>query len=63
MKNVRKINDLEKPRRARARKVVKPPLNTAGPIVRSANRDLSSRDPTKRNWGKKTAHFDFSELY
>ena len=51
LKNVRKINDLEKPRRARARKVVNPPLNTAVPIVRRANRDLSSRDPTKNATG------------
>jgi hypothetical protein len=46
LKNVRKICDEEKPKRAKARKVVKPPLKTAGPMFETASSDLSSREPS-----------------
>ena len=36
LKNVRKICEVEKPSSARARKVVNPPLKTAGPISSTA---------------------------
>ena len=45
LKNVRKIWEVEKPNNARARKVVMPPLKTAGPMVDTASRDLSSLEP------------------
>ena len=37
LKNVRKTWPVEKEQRSRARKVVRPPLNTAGPMVSTAS--------------------------
>ena len=45
LKKVRKTEDLEKAITMTASRVVKPPLNTAGPIVSSAFIDFSSRLP------------------
>jgi hypothetical protein len=45
LKNVRNICEVEKPSRARARKVVNPPLKTAGPISSTAFSDRSCLVP------------------
>ena len=45
LKKVRNTDDLEKAMTITASKVVKPPLNTAGPIVSSAFSDFSTLFP------------------
>ena len=47
LKNVMNTCDCEAPRRTTARKVVNPPLNTAGPMVVRAYTDLDKRDPKR----------------
>ena len=47
LKNVRKTWPVERQQRRRARKVVIPPLATAGPILVTAVMDFSCREPEK----------------